>query len=99
MTAIAEHLLAAMLLLGFGTRIAAFGLLLMTAVIEIFVYPEAYPVHATWAALLLYLVARGPGPISIDAWIARRLIDPASDVPQACRPARSPRSPANTTAR
>lgn len=58
---------------GLGTRWAAAALLGMTAVIQLFVYPDAWPAHGTWAALLLLLVARGPGRWSIDSIVARRL--------------------------
>lgn len=70
--AIAEHLFPAMLLIGLGTRFAALALLGMTLVIQVFVYPGAYATHGTWAAVLLYLMARGPGALSVDGWIARR---------------------------
>lgn len=73
MAAWAEHLLPALVLLGLGTRLAALGLLGMTAVIQLWVYPGAYPTHGVWAAVLLGLMARGPGRWSVDAWIARRL--------------------------
>lgn len=69
----AEHLFPVLLLLGLATRLSALGLLVMTAVIQVFVYPDAYPTHGTWAALLLLLIARGPGALSIDRWIDRRL--------------------------
>jgi len=69
--ATAEHLFPILLLFGLGTRIAALALLGMTLVIEIFVYPDAYPTHGTWAAILLYLAATGPGKVSIDHWFAR----------------------------
>lgn len=72
-SAMAEHVLALMLLLGMGSRIAAAGLLVMTAVIEIFVYPDAYPTHGIWATALLMLIFRGPGWLSIDHWLAKRL--------------------------
>ena len=72
LAAAAEHMLALLLLIGLATRLSALGLLVMTAVIQIFVYPGAYPTHGVWAAVLLYLVARGPGAVSIDHWIARR---------------------------
>ena len=72
MAATAEHLLPLLLLVGLGSRFAAFGLLGMTLVIQTFVYPDAYPTHGTWAALLLYLAARGPGALSVDHWLARR---------------------------
>jgi putative oxidoreductase len=72
MAATAEHLLPLLLLLGLGTRFAALGLLGMTLVIQLFVYPGAYATHGTWAALLLYLVSRGPGLWSLDHWLASR---------------------------
>ena len=62
----AEHLLPALLVLGLLTRPAALGLLAMTAVIQIFVYPSAWPTHLLWAAPLIYLVARGPDAVSLD---------------------------------
>lgn len=72
MAAFAEHLFPLLLLIGLGTRLSALGLLGMTLVIQLFVYPGAYATHGTWAALLLYLVSQGPGVFSIDHWIARR---------------------------
>lgn len=72
LAALGEHLFAALLLIGLATRFSALALLGMTAVIQVFVYPGAYPTHGTWAALLLYLMARGPGKVSIDHWLARR---------------------------
>lgn len=72
MAATAEHVLPVLLLIGLGTRYAALGLLGMTVVIQTFVYPNAYPTHGIWAAVLLYLIARGPGVLSIDHLIARR---------------------------
>lgn len=71
LAATAEHVLALLLLLGLATRFAALGLLGMTLVIQLLVYPDAYPTHATWAAVLLYLLARGPGVLSVDHWLAR----------------------------
>jgi putative oxidoreductase len=59
MATFAEHLLPIMLLVGLGTRFAALGLLGMTLIIQLFVYPDAYAVHGTWAAVLLYLMAMG----------------------------------------
>ena len=72
MAATAEHLLPFLLLIGLGTRFSALALLGMTMVIEVFVYPDAYPTHGTWAAVLLYLMARGPGKLSVDHWLALR---------------------------
>lgn len=66
----AEFILPVMLVLGFGTRIAALGLLIMTAMIQIYVLPQAlWDVHVYWAAILMVLLALGPGPISADAII------------------------------
>ena len=69
MATTAEHLLPVLLILGLFTRFAALGLIGMTAVIEIFVYPDAWVTHGSWAAALLALVARGPGAWSIDRWL------------------------------
>jgi len=66
MAAYAEHLLPALLVLGLATRLSALGLLGMTAVIQVFVYPDAWPTHLTWAVALLYLAGRGAGSISLD---------------------------------
>jgi putative oxidoreductase len=71
LAALAEHALPVLILLGLGTRFAALGLLLMTAVIQFLVYPGAYPTHGVWAAVLLYLMARGPGRLSLDHAITR----------------------------
>ena len=62
----AEHVLPILLILGLFTRFSAFGLLCMTALIQIFVYPDAWATHGLWAAALLAVVARGPGNISLD---------------------------------
>lgn len=70
--AYAEHLFPLLLVLGLGTRFAALALLGMTLVIQLFVYPGAYATHGTWAAVLLYLMARGPGNLSVDHWLASR---------------------------
>jgi putative oxidoreductase len=66
MATYAEHLLPMLLVLGLATRLSALGLLAMTAVIQVFVYPHAWPTHLTWAVALLYLAGRGAGPISLD---------------------------------
>ncbi len=72
LAALGEHVLPLMLLLGLGTRFAALGLLVMTAVIQLLVYPAAYPTHGVWAAVLLWLMVRGPGAVSIDHALAVR---------------------------
>lgn len=62
----AEHLFPILLLLGLCTRLSAAALLGMTAVIQIFVYPDAWPTHLTWAVPMLYLIGRGGGAWAID---------------------------------
>ena len=62
-----------LLVLGLFTRGAALVLLGMTTVIEVFVYPQAWPTHIQWAAMLLILLCRGPGAISLDHLAAKRL--------------------------
>jgi putative oxidoreductase len=62
----AEHLLPILLVAGLATRLSALGLLGMTAVIQVFVYPDAWPTHLSWAALALYLFGRGAGRASLD---------------------------------
>lgn len=66
MATVAEHLLPVLLVLGLFTRLSALGLLGMTAVIQIFVYPDAWMTHGLWAAPLLAVAARGPGRWSMD---------------------------------
>lgn len=62
----------ALLVLGLGTRFVAIVLLGMTTVIEVFVYPQAWPTHLQWAAMLLVLLSRGAGQLSLDSVIWRR---------------------------
>jgi putative oxidoreductase len=62
----AEHLFPILLALGLFTRVSAGALLVMTSVIEIFVYPDAWPTHLSWAGLLLPLIALGGGKLSLD---------------------------------
>jgi putative oxidoreductase len=68
----AEHLFPVLLALGLLTRVSALALLGMTAVIQFFVYPAAWPTHLSWAALLLYLAGRGAGPVSLDRLLGVR---------------------------
>lgn len=72
LAAFAEHFFPILLAIGLATRYAALALLVMTLVIEIFVYPDAWPTHGTWAACFLLLMTRGAGEISLDHLIARR---------------------------
>jgi len=64
--AYSEHLFPILLALGLFTRVSAMALFIMTLVIEIFVYPDAWPTHLSWAGLLLPLIARGGGAVSLD---------------------------------
>jgi putative oxidoreductase len=68
----AEHLFPVLLVIGLASRFSALALLGMTAVIQVFVYPDAWPTHALWASALLYIVGRGPGALSVDHLIRRR---------------------------
>lgn len=66
MAAAAEHVFPLLLVLGLFTRLSALALLGMTLVIQVFVYPDAWPTHLSWAGLLLYLAGRGAGGASLD---------------------------------
>lgn len=72
MAAFAEHLFPLLLLVGLATRFSALALFVMTLTIQIFVYPDAYPTHGVWITALLYLIAKGPGKLSLDHWIGQR---------------------------
>lgn len=73
MATIAEHVFPILLVIGLATRLSALGLIGMTMVIQLFVYPEAWwGVHSLWLGILMVIVARGPGAISIDAQIFKR---------------------------
>ena len=61
-----EHLFPLLLVLGLFTRFAALALLIMTSVIEIFVYQDAWPTHLSWAGLLIPLIALGGGKLALD---------------------------------
>ena len=63
---VAEHVFPILLVLGLFSRLSASALLAMTLVIEIFVYPDAWPTHLSWAGLLLPLIALGGGKLSLD---------------------------------
>ncbi|MDP5056262.1 DoxX family protein [Marinomonas primoryensis] len=69
---LAEHILPILILSGLFTRLAGFGIAMMTLVIQLFVYPDAYPTHATWLAIALLLMYRGAGIFSLDHWLAKR---------------------------
>ena len=69
LAAYAEHLFPLLLVLGLCTRLSALALLGMTLVIQVFVYPQAWPTHLVWATVLLYLAGRGAGGLSLDRWL------------------------------
>ena len=73
LAAFAEHFFPILLVIGLASRLSALALLAMTLVIEIFVYPAAWPTHGNWAACLLFIAARGPGCISLDALVAKKI--------------------------
>ena len=66
---IAEHAFPILLVIGLATRLSALGLLGMTLVIQLFVIPGGWPEHLLWFSVLLMIIARGPGAISLDHWI------------------------------
>ena len=66
LAAYAEHLFPALLLLGLFTRLSALELLGMMVTIQVFVYPDAWSTHLSWAALLLSLIGRGAGAMPFD---------------------------------
>jgi len=74
MTTIAEITLPPLLVLGLASRFAALGMFVMTLVIQLFVYPDAFmTAHGWWMVALLVVIHRGPGLLSLDHLIARRL--------------------------
>ena len=66
-----EFFLSIAIFLGFMTRFTAFAFLGMTAVIQFFVYPDAWPTHIMWAAILLYIIKHGPGRFSLDRFFVK----------------------------
>ena len=71
-SAFAEHVFPILLVIGLASRFSALALLCMTAVIEAFVYPGAWPTHGVWASCFLMVIAKGPGCLSLDHLIARQ---------------------------
>jgi putative oxidoreductase len=67
-----EIMFPILLVLGLGTRFAALGLLFMTMIVELTV-PDGWPIHITWAAMALGIMAYGPGHVSLDRLIGRAL--------------------------
>ncbi len=74
LAAISEHLFSALLIVGLASRFSALALLGMTLVIEIFVYPDAWATHGTWATCFLLIITKGPGIVSLDwIWFGKRM--------------------------
>ena len=73
MAMINELTTSTLLFLGLATRLATLPLLGMISVIQIFVYPNAWPDHVLWGSVLLFILTRGPGPFSVDYLIERYL--------------------------
>ncbi|WP_345777670.1 DoxX family protein [Sphingomicrobium clamense] len=72
----AEHVLPLLLVFGLASRFAAAGLIAMTLVIQLFVYPDAWwSPHMSWIALGLVILTQGPGRVSFDHAISGRLAD------------------------
>ncbi|MGZ3273695.1 MAG: DoxX family protein [Caulobacteraceae bacterium] len=65
---------SSLILVGLLTRVSTVLLLGMTATIQIFIYPDAWPTHIQWLAFMIVLVLRGPGRLSLDSLIGPRLI-------------------------
>lgn len=76
---IAEHVFPVLLVIGLASRFSALALLIMTLVIQTFVYPQAWPEHLLWASILVFILTRGPGALSFDHLIERRLAGLTSD--------------------
>jgi putative oxidoreductase len=78
LSACGEVTFPVLLVLGFATRFAATGLLFMTCVIELTV-PDGWPIHITWAAMALGIMAWGPGRLSVDHVLRLLLKLPSAD--------------------
>lgn len=78
MAATFEFGCSALLVLGLATRVATLPLFGMIAVIQTFVYPNAYAEHLTWASILIFLLTRGAGPWSVDRAVGLEPADPTS---------------------
>ena len=68
----AEHVFPILLIVGLASRLSALGLMAMTLVIQLFVYPDGWPEHILWLALLLLIIARGPGACGLARSRSRR---------------------------
>ncbi len=66
LSTVAEHVFPVLLVVGFASRLSALALFGMTMVIQLFVFPSGWPEHILWLSLLLLIMSRGPGAISLD---------------------------------
>ena len=73
LAALAELTFPLFLFVGLATQLATLPLLGMVAVIQTFVYPQAWSEHLMWSSILLFLLTRGPGALSVDHLLERRL--------------------------
>ena len=71
---IAEHAFPVLLVVGLASRLSAVALLFMTLIIQVFVYPSAWPTHILWVMALGYVIARGPGPVALDYFLRKRYL-------------------------
>jgi putative oxidoreductase len=72
LTTFSENVFSILLILGLASRLSAAGLLAMTTVIQVFVYPSGWPDHILWATALLVVISRGPGVLSLDHLLFRK---------------------------
>jgi putative oxidoreductase len=66
LSTIGEHVFPVLLIVGLASRLSALGLLFMTMVIQLFVFPDGWPDHILWVSLIALIITRGPGAISLD---------------------------------
>jgi putative oxidoreductase len=76
LSTVGEHVFPVLLVLGLASRLSALGLLGMTMVIQLLVFPGGWPEHVLWIALLALVITRGPGAISFDRLIWSRTRSP-----------------------
>lgn len=72
LTTYAEHLFPLLLIVGLASRLSATALLVMTAMIQFFVYPGAWATHLLWAVMLVFIIFRGPGALAADHLVRKR---------------------------
>jgi putative oxidoreductase len=70
-----ELIFSVLLAVGLATRIATLPLLGMIAVIQTFIYPQAWTEHLLWASILVFLLTRGPGELSLDYLVERGILE------------------------